>query len=92
MPPTVFYYAVFISLLSVIVCIYDKSAARRGRRRISEKTLFVLCFLGGSISMYITMRLIRHKTLHRRFMIGIPLIIVLQLGIILFVISKFYSV
>ena len=91
MPQTaIFYYIILISVISIFVCIYDKSAARKGKRRISEKTLFALCFLGGSLSMFITMRFIRHKTLHKRFMIGIPLIIVLQTGLVLFIFSKLY--
>ncbi len=72
------WYLGLISLISVVVCMYDKSAAKRHKRRIPEKTLFILCFLGGSVAMYIGMLLIRHKTLHKRFMLGIPLIIILQ--------------
>lgn len=81
-------YFVLISLISVITCVVDKIAAKRDGWRISEKTLFILCFLGGSVAMYATMRLIRHKTLHKRFMLGIPLIIALQLVLILGVISR----
>ena len=74
-------YLIFISFISAVVCIADKISAIKGKRRVSEKSLFTLCFLGGSVAMYITMRLIRHKTLHKRFMIGIPLIILLQAGL-----------
>ena len=74
-------YFISINLISVAVCITDKRKAIKGSRRVSEETLFALCFLGGSIGMYITMKVIRHKTLHKRFMIGIPLIILLQTAI-----------
>ena len=76
--PFVIYFAV-ISLVTAIVTAIDKYKAKKGSFRISEKVLFVLALLGGSLSEYLTMRLIRHKTLHKRFMIGLPLIIILQL-------------
>ena len=72
------YFAV-ISIISAIVCVADKRRAVKGKWRVKESTLFLLCALGGSVAMYITMRLIRHKTLHKRFMIGIPLIIAAQI-------------
>ena len=81
-------YIIFISFISVVVCVTDKISAIKGLRRVSEKSLFILCFLGGSVAMYITMRIIRHKTLHKRFMIGIPLIILLQIALILVLIFK----
>lgn len=76
--PFVIYFAV-ISLVTAIVTAIDKYKAKKGSFRISEKVLFVLALLGGSLSEYLTMRLIRHKTLHKRFMIGLPLIMILQL-------------
>lgn len=76
--PFVIYFAV-ISFVTAIVTAIDKYKAKKGSFRISEKVLFVLALLGGSLSEYLTMRLIRHKTLHKRFMIGLPLIMILQL-------------
>ena len=76
-------YFICINLISVAVCITDKRKAIKGSRRVSEKTLFALCFLGGSVGMYLTMKAIRHKTLHKRFMIGIPLIIFFQIAIVI---------
>ncbi len=77
-------YLAAISLIAVIVTCYDKLAAkRRPKHRTPEKTLFLLSALGGSAAMFITMQIIHHKTKHRSFMIGIPLIIVAQLALIL---------
>ncbi len=76
-------YITVIGLISVFVCVYDKSAAKKSKRRVPEKTLFLLSAIGGSVAMYFTMRLIRHKTLHKRFMLGIPFIIVLQLSAVI---------
>lgn len=72
-------YFLAVSLITAIVTAIDKYKARKGRFRISEATLFILAASGGALSEYLTMRLIRHKTLHKRFMIGLPLIIILQL-------------
>ena len=41
--------------------------------------------------MYLTMRIIRHKTLHKKFMIGIPLIILLQIVLVLLLTKLFHG-
>ena len=71
-------YLTFISLAAIVVTAYDKHAARAGGRRIKERTLLTISALGGSVAMLITMRAIRHKTKHIKFMAGIPLMIILQ--------------
>ena len=74
-------YFVIISVLSVITCIYDKLAAKIAKRhRTREATLLLLSALGGSVPMLATMLIIRHKTKHPKFMIGIPLIIIFQVA------------
>ena len=79
-------YLILINLISILICIYDKWAAKNDKWRIPEKSLFMFTLLGGSIGMYFTMLKIRHKTLHTRFMVGIPFIIVFQIIFILFII------
>ena len=75
-------YLAAISLIAVIVTCYDKLAAKKlPRHRTREKTLFLISGLGGSVAMYLTMHLIRHKTKHKSFMIGIPLIFVAQVAL-----------
>lgn len=75
-------YLLVINAVSVILCIVDKIKAIRGGWRISEKTLFAISALGGALGMYLTMRIIRHKTKHKRFMIGLPVIIIIQIIVI----------
>lgn len=72
------FYYLFFNLLAVLITIYDKFAAKNGLYRISEKTLWTISFLGGALLMYSTMRLIRHKTLHKKIMILLPVLIVLH--------------
>ena len=74
-------YLLAISLISLVVCIYDKFASKHAtKHRTRESTLLLLSALGGSIAMFATMQLIRHKTKHPKFMVGIPLIIVAQVA------------
>ena len=83
-------YIAVISVFSVIMCVYDKVISKKNRveLRVSEKALLVLSALGGSVAMLLTMLLIRHKTKHVKFMLGIPLIIVVQ-AVIVFLLFYF---
>ena len=80
-----FAYIIVVSICSVVVCIYDKKISKKNdvRLRIPEKTLFILSALGGSLAMFITMQLVRHKTKHVSFMVGIPVIFILQVALII---------
>lgn len=77
-------YIAIISLISIIVCIYDKKISKKNRveLRTPEKSLLILSALGGSVAMFITMLIIRHKTKHVKFMLGIPVIMALQAVIV----------
>ena len=75
-------YLAVVSLIAMIVTVHDKRVAEKQKRRVRERTLFIWSALGGSVAMYLTMLAIRHKTLHKRFMIGIPLIFVLQVVLV----------
>ena len=81
-------YFVLISLITVIITISDKIKAKKGKRRISEKTLILLGLFGGALAEYITMKFIRHKTLHKKFMLGLPLIILLHIVLFCFLYFK----
>ena len=81
-------YFVIINIIAIIVTVYDKYCAVHNKWRVKESALLLVSVLGGSVSMYITMRLIRHKTKKSKFMLGIPLIIVLQFVICFLV--KYY--
>ncbi|MBR5437552.1 MAG: DUF1294 domain-containing protein [Clostridia bacterium] len=72
-------YLAGISFVTAVITVLDKIFARRNMRRIPEATLLSLALFGGAVSEYAVMRLIRHKTLHKKFMTGLPVIIILQL-------------
>lgn len=82
LPICIIYFAT-VSLVALVVTVYDKWAAKkRPKHRTPERTLLIISALGGSVFMYLTMLGIRHKTQHKKFMIGIPVIIFLQLAAI----------
>lgn len=73
-------YFVIISAISALLTAYDKIAAKKlPKRRVRENTLMCLGFFGGAAAMYLLMRLIHHKTKHKKFMIGLPVFIVLHI-------------
>ena len=87
----VLYYFLAVSVIGAVVCIYDKLAAQRGWKRVPERTLFFWALVGGGPGVYLTMLLIRHKTLHRSFMLGIPAIMILQIVILIGIYNILYS-
>lgn len=76
-------YLIVISIISMIICIYDKVISKKNdvKLRIPEKVLLLFSALGGSVAMFITMLIIRHKTKHVKFMLGIPIIMIVQIAI-----------
>ena len=77
-------WLLFINLITFLIFGLDKWKARRkvqheSVRRVPEKTLFLLAVLGGSVGALLGMRVFHHKTLHRSFRIGIPVILAVQL-------------
>ncbi len=83
----VVFYLIAVNLFGAFLTAYDKIAAIKGKWRISERSLFLFAFIGGATLMYLTMKLIRHKTLKRKFMIGFPLIACLHVAVLYGVIS-----
>lgn len=75
-------YICFINILAVYLTVSDKIKAKHGWWRVPEKILFIVGFLGGAPFEYITMRLIRHKTKHKTFMIGLPCFMFLHILLI----------
>lgn len=89
--PYALHYAVLgawvalISVVSIVACIWDKTASKTGvvAFRVPEKVLFTtLPILGGSLAMLLTMLVIRHKTKHWQ-MLFIPIVLVLQLAVLI---------
>ena len=76
------YYLLAINIVSFFLYGIDKYKAKKGRWRISEATLLMMAVIGGSIGAWVGMRLWHHKTMHKKFKYGIPLIIIMQISLV----------
>ena len=75
-----FLYLLLINAAGFLLMLVDKQKARKNRWRIPERTLILTAVLGGSIGSLAGMYLFRHKTKHRKFTLGIPLILITQVA------------
>ena len=78
------YYLLAINALSFILFGLDKYKAKKGKWRISEATLLMMAVIGGSIGAWTGMRLWHHKTMHKQFKYGIPIIIIMQVSLVVY--------
>jgi uncharacterized membrane protein YsdA (DUF1294 family) len=72
-----------ISVIASVVTVLDKVRAIRHEWRIPENTLLLIAAAGGAPAMLITMLIIRHKTRHGKFMVGLPIILLFQIIVLL---------
>ncbi len=84
------HYLIIISVITAIITVYDKIAAKAfTKHRVPEKVLLFLAVIGGAAAEYITMKIIRHKTKHTKFMIGLPVIMAVHI-IVFLAVYHFY--
>ena len=76
------YYLIVINIVTFLVYGIDKWKAKQGSWRISEATLLILAVIGGSIGALLGMRVWHHKTMHKKFKYGLPLILLVQIALI----------
>ncbi len=79
---------VIINVAALITVAVDKHKARHRKWRIPERNLFLLGLIGGCPGVYIGFLVFRHKTKHLKFMLGIPVIFVLQILAVYFINEK----
>ena len=79
-----FFYLLIINAVGFALMLIDKQKAKKRKYRIPEATLMWCAALGGSIGAWLGMQVFRHKTKHKKFTLGIPFILGLQvlLGIV----------
>lgn len=77
-------YLLEINVVALLLSAIDKACARKAIWRVSEVTLLLSAVLGGSAGLLLGMLLFRHKTKHKRFCIGVPLILLGQLVLVYF--------
>jgi uncharacterized membrane protein YsdA (DUF1294 family) len=74
-------YLLAVNIIAFIVMGVDKGlSTREGARRVPERVLFLLAVIGGSLGSILGMQVFRHKTKHWYFVVGMPLILILQVA------------
>ena len=82
MTQTIIYILILINIITFLVYGIDKLKAKQGSWRISEASLLTLAVIGGSIGALLGMQVWHHKTMHKKFKYGLPLIVLAQVALI----------
>ena len=82
-------YLLAINIATFFLYGIDKYKAKNNKWRISEATLLTMAAIGGSIGAWAGMRLWHHKTMHKKFKYGIPIIIILQVALAVYLLTDF---
>ena len=85
-------YLIVINLIAYLMFWADKKFAQKGMWRISEHSLIVVSLLGGSIGSLIAMYTVRHKTKKLRFSVGIPIILICEIAIFVYLCYNSYVI
>ena len=81
-------YLLAINIASFFLYGIDKYKAKKGKWRISEAILLLMAVIGGSIGAWAGMRLWHHKTMHKKFKYGIPIIIIIQVALAVYLLTN----
>lgn len=84
----ILYYLVLINAIAFVLMLVDKYKAKKNLWRIPEATLMGAAALGGSIGALAGMYLVRHKTKHPKFTVGIPVILFAQILLAMWLITR----
>ena len=82
-------YLLAVNIASFLLYGIDKYKAKKGKWRVSEATLLMMAVIGGSIGAWAGMRLWHHKTMHKKFKYGIPIIIIMQVALAVYLLTNF---
>ena len=80
-------YLIVINIIGFLLMFLDKKKAERGAWRIPEKTLFLATLLGGGIGTISGMYVFRHKTKKLKFTLGLPVILILEIVLVIYLIN-----
>lgn len=77
-------YLLILNVVTFFIYGIDKYKAKKSLWRIPESTLLLLAAVGGSVGAYFGMKVWHHKTLHKKFKYGVPIILLLHLGLFIY--------
>lgn len=72
-------YGLIMNIIGYSIMWYDKRKAKKKQWRVPEKQLFFIAIIGGSVGSILGMYKFHHKTKHKKFIIGMPVIFVIQM-------------
>ncbi len=76
-------HLILMNAAGFLLMLVDKAHAKKKLRRIPEAVLFTVAMIGGSLGIFLGIYTCRHKTRHLNFVIGIPLILMVQVALLL---------
>ena len=82
------YYILGINVITFIIYGIDKLKAKKGKWRTPEACLLGLAVIGGSIGAYLGMKVWHHKTMHKKFRYGIPMIMAMHAVLLVYLMTK----
>ena len=82
-------YLAVINVVTFFMFGIDKWKAKKSKWRVRETALLGLAVLGGSIGAWLGMKVWHHKTLHKKFKYGIPVIFIIQLVLSVYLIYEY---
>ena len=88
MQKAILIYLLAVNAVTFIVYGIDKYKAKHAKWRISEATLLLLAAIGGSIGAWCGMKVWHHKTMHKKFKYGVPVILLLQVALAVWIVCK----
>lgn len=77
-------YLLLINAVGYLIMLIDKRKAKKGAWRIPEATLIGVAAIGGSLGSLLGMYHFRHKTRHKKFTIGVPLLLIAHIALLIF--------
>ena len=77
-----------VNVITFVVYGIDKLKAKKGKWRVPETTLLLLAIVGGSVGAWCGVKVWHHKTMHAKFKYGIPLIMAMQAGLLVYLMTK----
>ncbi|HEX7065756.1 MAG TPA: DUF1294 domain-containing protein [Bacillales bacterium] len=84
-------YALLLNIIGFALVAMDKRSARKGKWRIPEARLWLVVWIGGASGIWYGMRRFRHKTQHRKFVVGVPILFFLNVAVYLVVLTLFLA-
>ena len=80
-------FFIFINLIAILLMKKDKEYAKSGAKRVSESTLLIVALVGGGFGEYYAMYKYKHKTLHNKFLFGVPIAIMINIAMVTYSVS-----